>query len=1044
MNNPKRFRVVRGITWSLCFVVLAALTVTAQETFPVNGVVDKALVRTVFDHAIVHAQSGEVLEDASVVVFKGRIETVGPTATLQVTGPAVREDLTGFHVYPSFVELSSRWGMPSAQEERYSRGPQDLSDKKGAYGWNEAIRPETRAAALLDPTMAGAEKKREAYLKAGFGTVLSHVQDGIVRGTGALAVLSEDPRRALLIPDASAHYSFRKGSSSQDYPRSLMGATALLKQTHFDATWYADASRLNERLETNLSLEAFNGQRDLPVFFHAGGWQDILRASAVADVVEMKAPYIMFAGNDTYQRLEEVQATGSDLVLSLDFPTPFDVSDPYLSRLIGLDELKHWELAPSNAARVHMAGIRFAFTTDGLNDVESTWSAVRKCIQQGLPADAALAALTEVPAAMVGAENRVGRIKPGFEANMLITDGPLFDSSTVLYEHWVQGEQQIYQNRDIVDIRGMYDVTLDEQVWRMEVKGSAEKPKAHFLLDSTEFKLGMELDGRTIGFEFTLDTLDLNGWWRASGNVWMDSRIWEGKGQRSDGTWFEWSAIRQEAKAAEEVPLQNDKSAEAGPGIGEIIWPFTAYGNAERPQAKTTWIQGATVWTCESEGRIEQADVILQDGKILAIGKDLIAEDVFGSQIPTYELVDGRGKHVTPGIIDEHTHIAATRGINEGTQASSAEVSIETCVNSEDVNIYRQLAGGVTSAQILHGSANPIGGQSAIIKFRWGASPQAMIFDAAPPFIKFALGENVKQSNWGNDYRSRFPQTRMGVEQVYYDHFIRAREYEQTWKDHAQMLRTANRKAKRNNTLPAAPRRDLELETLSQILNSERFVTCHSYRQDEINMLMHVADSMGFTMNTFTHILEGYKVADKMAAHGAGASSFSDWWAYKYEVKDAIPYNGAVLHGQGIVTAFNSDDAEMARRLNQEAAKAVKYGGVSEEEALKFVTLNPAKLLRVDHRVGSLAVGKDADVVVWSDHPLSVYAQAEQTFVDGVKYFDLEDDAAKREWMRAERARLMQAMKLDQSGQEGGGRGRAPTERIRVDYHCETLTDENR
>ena len=285
MNNPNRFRVVRGVTSSVCLLVLAALTVTAQETFPVNGVVDKALVRTVFDHAIVHTQSGEVLEDASVVVFKGRIEAVGPTATLQVIGPAVREDLTGFHVYPSFVELSSRWGMPSAQEERYTRGSQDLSDKKGAYGWNEAIRPETLAAAVLGPSMAGAEKKREAYLKAGFGTVLSHVQDGIVRGTGALAVLSEDPRRALLIPDASAHFSFRKGSSSQDYPRSLMGATALLKQTHFDAKWYADASRLNERLETNLSLEAFNGQRDLPVFFHAGGWQDILRASAVAEVV---------------------------------------------------------------------------------------------------------------------------------------------------------------------------------------------------------------------------------------------------------------------------------------------------------------------------------------------------------------------------------------------------------------------------------------------------------------------------------------------------------------------------------------------------------------------------------------------------------------------------------------------------------------------------------------------------------------------------------------------------------------------------------------
>jgi len=229
------------------------------------------------------------------------------------------------------------------------------------------------------------------------------------------------------------------------------------------------------------------------------------------------------------------------------------------------------------------------------------------------------------------------------------------------------------------------------------------------------------------------------------------------------------------------------------------------------------------------------------------------------------------------------------------------------------------------------------------------------------------------------------------------------------------------------------------LETLAEILNEERFVTCHSYRQDEINMLMHVADSMGFTINTFTHILEGYKVADKMASHGAGGSSFSDWWAYKYEVKDAIPYNGAVLHGQGIVTAFNSDDAEMARRLNQEAAKAVKYGGVSEEEALKFVTINPAKLLRIDHRVGSIVVGKDADLVLWDDHPLSVYARAEQTYVDGIKYFDLEEDQAKRLWMQSERARLIQAMKLES---EGGGR--TPTERVKFHYHCDTLTDENR
>ncbi|NQX92194.1 MAG: amidohydrolase family protein, partial [Flavobacteriales bacterium] len=356
------------------------------------------------------------------------------------------------------------------------------------------------------------------------------------------------------------------------------------------------------------------------------------------------------------------------------------------------------------------------------------------------------------------------------------------------------------------------------------------------------------------------------------------------------------------------------------------------------------------------------------------------------------QTLDAKGKDVTPGIIDEHSHIAITRGVNEGTQASSAEVSIQHSVNSEDINIYRQLSGGVTTSQLLHGSANPIGGQSAIIKLRWGMSPQEMLFDEAAPFIKFALGENVKQSNWGDYQRQRFPQTRMGVEQVFYDHFVRAREYGEAWEKYNTAMANLTRKQKRKKEFPTAPRVDLELQTLWEILERERFISCHSYRQDEINMLMHVADSMGFTLNTFTHILEGYKLADKMAEHGAGGSTFSDWWAYKFEVKDAIPYNGAIMWEQGVVTAYNSDDAEMARRLNQEAAKAHKYGGVPQEEALKFVTLNPAKLLHIDHLVGSLKVGKHADLVIWSDNPLSIYAKAEQTFVDGRRFWDVNKD----------------------------------------------------
>ena len=353
--------------------------------------------------------------------------------------------------------------------------------------------------------------------------------------------------------------------------------------------------------------------------------------------------------------------------------------------------------------------------------------------------------------------------------------------------------------------------------------------------------------------------------------------------------------------------------------------------------------------------------------------------------------------------------------------------------------MYRQLAGGVTCAQLLHGSANPIGGQSAVVKFRWGALPSDLLYEDASPFIKFALGENVKQSNWGDDQTIRFPQTRMGVEQVYYDNFIRAREYGEEWKQYRHDLKYAKRRDIREGRGPLAPRKDIELETLLQILNEERFITCHSYRQDEINMLMHVADSMGFRMNTFTHILEGYKVADKMKEHGVGGSTFSDWWAYKYEVKDAIPFNAAVMYNQGITTAINSDDAEMGRRLNQEAAKSVKYGNVPQIEALKMVTLNPAKLLHIDHKTGSIKKGKDADIVIWDEHPLSMSARAVATYVEGVCHYSLERDAELRELIKSERARITSLMMSEDTKNL-----KKPSEKAKLHYHCDTLTEENR
>jgi len=402
------------------------------------------------------------------------------------------------------------------------------------------------------------------------------------------------------------------------------------------------------------------------------------------------------------------------------------------------------------------------------------------------------------------------------------------------------------------------------------------------------------------------------------------------------------------------------------------------------------------IWTQGPDGILENSDMLVRDGKIAEIGHGLSAPD-------DAMIIDAAGMQVTPGIIDEHSHSGAD-AINEGTDSVTPEVRIEDVIDTANLQYYRQLAGGLTTSHILHGSANSIGGQNAVIKLRFKADrPQDMFFDGAPPTLKLALGENVKRSP------NRYPNTRMGVEQTIRNAFIEALDYKREWEDY-----NALNEEDQERRVP--PRTDLRLQALVEVLDGERVTHTHAYRQDEMLMMLRVAEEFGFQMGTFEHGLEGYKIAHEIADHGAMVSSFSDWWGYKLEAYDAIPYNGAILHDAGVVVTFNSDSGDLSRRLNYEAAKAVRYGSVPEEDALDFVTINSAIQLGIEDRVGSLEVGKDADFVVWNTHPLSIYTRAEMTFVDGRKMFDREVDRQMHEAMDAERASLVAKINGEEEG----------------------------
>lgn len=989
------------------FMLITSSVLLAQETFLRNDVQDKRAEAYAFTNVTVQISPTEKLEKATVLIKAGKIVAVG--TSIRVPAEYQQMDLSGKWLYPAMIDLHTNYGMPEVKSRAFSFfGSAEQFDPKtkGPYNANEAIKAEFNAVENFTVD----KKSAKTWRGMGFGAVLSFHPDGLARGASTLVSLGESRVNEEILKDqAAAHYSFNRGTSTQIYPVSAMGQISLLRQTYLDAQWY-DAQK--EKPFVDKSLDAWLAMQKMPQIFEASNWMTLLRADKIGD--EFGVQYIIKGGGDAYKRIPEIKASGATIIVPLNFPNAYDVSDPLDAYKVALSDMKHWELAPTNLAHLEKNGIVVALTSDGLKDKKEFWPNLRKAIQHGFSKEAALAALTTTPAKLVQMEDHLGTIAKGKVANLLITSGDIFEDKTVIHENWVQGKRYIHVAMDASDLQGKYTLAIDGQSYELHITGAAGKHQANIQMDdTTKIKVNLKIDGESITMNFNPTPKDASKNLSLSG--WQNGKNLSGTGQSAAGSWLDWKATYQEAN--EKSDSKPAAKKEAPDDLGEVVYPFLAYGATEIPKMERILIKNATVWTMEAAGKLENTDVLLENGKIAQIGKNIRARDA--------KVIDGTGKHLTPGIIDEHTHIGG--GGNE-VLSNSAMVRIGDQVNSEDINIYRALSGGVTSVQVLHGSANPIGGQSALLKLRWGMAPEALKIEGADEYIKFALGENVKRSRSATSIR--YPQTRMGVEQVYVDAFSSALEYEKAWKAYEAS----------NAADKVAPRRDLAMDAILEIINEERFITCHSYIQSEINMLMKVADQFDFKVNTFTHIIEGYKVADKMKEHGAGASSFSDWWAYKWEVRYGVPYSPTIMAREGVVTAINSDDSEMMRRLNQEAAKSVKYGQLSEMEALKMVTINPAILLHLEDQIGSLKVGKDADVVLWTDHPLSIYAVADHTIVDGTIFFSLERDEMLRAANSKERARLVQKMR---NAKSKGGAMQPAMSRSQYTIHCEDVIFNN-
>lgn len=947
-------------------------------------------------HALVGARvftrPGQQIDEATIVIRDGLIEALGPDVRPPVDARVW--DAKGRTIYPGFIDpyvvvggtnvpVSTTYTAPissSIQRDQnltaagnrfFGVAGQELDPGPAGPGHESpAVTPDRR----LAQTFPLDSSTRTSLRELGFAAANLVPHAGIIRGQSAVVLLGDvSPNQSLLRADVAQHVSFTPGAAEGAFPDSLMGVIALLRQTWMDAGFqradeedYAARPGRRARPRFNSALTALH-----PTLRTTNRQPVVFETGSVLMLDraarmarELGLEFQLVASGQEWRRPDLLKGLGVPLIVPVNFPALPKLPREADWEDLSLDQLRQWDWATENPAVIRRGGIEVALTTYGLGDRKDFRKNLRAAIDRGLSETDALAALTTVPARLCGVIDQLGSITLGKPANLTITDS-----------------------------KGYFD------------------PEGKILA------------------------------------VWIDGRIYES---------VDTSAVSQDFRRPEKKP--DDKELKKRLMLRELAQKRVAtdfpMGRSPRTNFAAVLIRNATVWTCGPLGVLTNASLYIRDGRVELVGQfDLEIErspdgsttnrlrisgivagenrqsgaivDTHGA-IPL--VIDGRGLHLTPGLIDCHSHSMILGAVNEASLPSTAMVRISDVVNSESANIHLQLAGGLTMANLLHGSANPIGGQNCVIKLRDGALPEDLKYTNAPAGIKFALGENVKQSNWGEKQTTRFPQTRMGIGTFFQNRFTAAVRYQQ---ERAIGLRPGE----------SAPlRRDLELEALVEILEGSRLIHCHSYRQDEILNFLRVMEGFGVRVATLQHVLEGYKVADEIARHGAGASAFADWWAYKFEVFDAIPHGGSLMRERGVLVSFNSDSNDHARRLNLEASKAVKYGGTSEVEALKFVTINPARQLGIDRWVGSLEPGKDGDFAVWSGPPLDSSSVCVQTWIDGAKYFDRAAEPGRVESLRAERlALLAKAKKLTAVDSEGAGGTGKPGDAARALFFVQSL-----